>query len=76
MSSITAHGAASVAAVTVAPGHGAVTASRWLIQTVWDSGVPAITVAGSSTRSSVLPYSATSEWATSPPSARAMSCWP
>ena len=71
-----ATGQTSVVDVTVKPSGTRATASRWLIHTVWVSGVPSrirlvpwrVMVAG--------PYSPFSVWPTSPPSLTDMICCP
>ena len=62
-------------AVTTAPAGGAVTESRWLIQTVC-SGGRSWKSSDSAASSSVLPNSETPVRSTAPPRSRAMSCIP
>ena len=62
-------------AVTRAPGGGAVTESRWLIQTTC-SGGRSRKSADSPSVASALPYSETSFDSTAPPRSRAISCIP
>ena len=71
-----AMGQVSVVEVTEKPAGTSLTASRWLIHTVWLPGVPARMRLSPQRQSSAGPYSPFSVWPTLPPSLTAMICCP